>query len=121
MDKEDVYRRERMDAQGTTAGGSIRGVIPVLKIAKVVGKEYGVRPDELVKARSPWREARRVLIEMSYRLNMSYRPLQKLGDELGGIGGAAVAPNHNRIQKHMLNDRRFAKRVEKIYKSILSQ
>jgi putative transposase len=101
--------------------GSIRSVIPVLKIATVVGKEYGVRPEELVKARSPWREARRVLIEMSYRLNMSYRPLQKLGDELGGIGGAAVAHNHNRIQKQMLYDKKFAKRVEKIYKIILSQ
>ncbi|MCX6356878.1 MAG: transposase [Candidatus Aureabacteria bacterium] len=101
--------------------GSLRGVIPVLKIATVVGKEYEVRPEELVKARSPWREARRVLIEMSYRLNMSYRPLQKLGDELGGIGGAAVAHNHNRLQKHMLYDKKFAKRIEEIYKSILSQ
>ena len=75
-----------------TSRGNGRG-----EIARVVGKEYGVRPEEVVKARSPWREARRVLIEMSYRLNMSYRSLQKLGDELGGIGGAAVANNHMRL------------------------
>ncbi|MCX6354913.1 MAG: hypothetical protein NTZ78_08425 [Candidatus Aureabacteria bacterium] len=101
--------------------GLLRGVIPVQEMARAVGEEYGVRPEEVVNARSPYREARRVLIEMSYRLNMSYRSLQKLGDELGGIGGAAVAQNHNRLQKQMLNDKKLARRVEKIYKSILSQ
>ena len=101
--------------------GLLRGVIPVQEMARAVGEEYGVRAEDVVNARSPYREARRVLIEMSYRLNMRYRSLQKLGDELGGIGGAAVAQNHNRLQKQMLNDKRLAQRVEKIYKSILSQ
>ena len=44
------------------------------------GEKYGVKPEELLKARSSYREARRVLIEMSHRLNMSYSPLQKLGE-----------------------------------------
>ncbi|MCX6355740.1 MAG: hypothetical protein NTZ78_12690 [Candidatus Aureabacteria bacterium] len=49
---------------------SLSGVIPVKEIARVVGKEYGVKPEELLKARSPHREGRRVLIEMSYLLNI---------------------------------------------------
>jgi chromosomal replication initiation ATPase DnaA len=90
---------------------SIRGSIPVREIARVVGEEYGVRVEELMKARSPHREARRVLIEMSYRLNMSGRPLQALGRELGGIGGDAVAHTHERMGKRMGKDRRLSKRV----------
>ena len=100
--------------------GSLRGVIPAGEIARVVGEEYGVKPEELLKVRSPYREARRVLIEMSYLLNVSYRPLEKLGDELGGIGGAAVTNNHMRLQKQMLKDRELAKRVKQIYNKLVS-
>jgi len=98
----------------------LKGAILVEEIARVVCEEYGVKPEELLKARSPYREARRVLIEMSYRLNMSYRPLQKLGEELGGIGGAAVANNHMRLQKQMLRDRKLAKRVKHIHDKVIS-
>jgi hypothetical protein len=69
---------------------------------------------------SPWREALRVLIEMSYLLNVSYRPLEKLWDELGGIGGAAVTNNHMRLQKQMLKDRELAKQVKQIYNKLVS-
>jgi len=98
----------------------LTGVIPVEEIARVVGEEYGMKPEELLRARSPYREGRRVLIEMVYRLNMSQRPLQRLGDELGGIGGAAVANNHTRIQKQILDDGRLSKRVKKIYNKLVS-
>ena len=98
----------------------LTGVIPVEEIARVVGEEYGVKAEELLRARSPHREGRRVLIEMVYRLNMSQRPLQRLGDELGGIGGAAVANNHTRIQKQILDDGRFSKRVKRIYSKLIS-
>jgi len=100
---------------------SLRGVIPVGEIARVVGEEYGVRGEELLRSRSRWREARRVMIEVNYRLNMSYRPLEQLGDELGGIGGAAVANNHMRLQKQMLKDRRLAKRVKQIQNKLISE
>jgi REP element-mobilizing transposase RayT len=98
----------------------LKGEVPVKEIARVVGEVYGVKPEELLKVRSSYREARRVLIEMSYRLNMSYSPLQKLGEELGGIGGAALANNHMRLRKQMLGDRELAKRVERIYNKLLS-
>jgi hypothetical protein len=100
---------------------SLRGVIPAEGIARVVGEEYGVKPGELMKARSPHREARRLLIEMTYRLNMSYSPLQKLGKELGGIGGGAVANTHMRLQKQMMRDRKLAKRAKRIHDKLLSK
>lgn len=89
-------------------------------IARVVGEEYGMKPEDLVKARSPHREARRVVIEMSYLLNMSYMPLGKLGDELGGVGGAAVTNNHMRFDKQMWEDRKLEKRVKQIHKKFIS-
>jgi REP element-mobilizing transposase RayT len=94
--------------------GMLMGVIPVREIARVVGEEYGVRGEELLKSRSPHREARRVLIEMSYRLNLSGKPLQELGRELGRIGGDAVAHTHERMEKQMSKDRRLLKRVEQM-------
>jgi chromosomal replication initiation ATPase DnaA len=98
----------------------LKRMISVEKIAQVVGKKYGVKPEELLKAGSSCREARRVLIEMSHRLNMSSIPLQKLGEELGGIGGAAVANNHMRLQKQMLKDGELAKRVKRIHNKLIS-
>ena len=98
----------------------LRGVIPVEEIVRVVGEEYGVRPEELLMARSVHREARRVLIEMSYRLNMSGKSLQKIGDELGCISGAAVRNNHMRLQKEMARDRALEKRVNKIHDKLVS-
>lgn len=99
---------------------SLKGVIPVEEIARVVGKEYGVKPEELLKARSPQREARRVLIEMSYRLNMIGQSLQEVGRGPGGIGGDAVAHTHERMQERMSNDRSLSRRIEKLQK-IFSQ
>ncbi|HOE26099.1 MAG TPA: hypothetical protein PK696_00185 [bacterium] len=98
----------------------LRGVIPVEEIAQAVGEEYGVKPAENFKVRSPHREARRVLLEMSYRLNTNYLPLQKLGDELGGIGGAAITNNHMRLQQQMSDDARLTRRVEKIHRKLFS-
>ena len=49
---------------------TLRKSMPVEEIANVVAAEYGVPPQEILKARSPWREARQVLVEMSYRLNV---------------------------------------------------
>jgi putative transposase len=92
----------------------LRGSIPVEEIARMVAAEYGVKPNELLKARCAHREARRVLIEMSYRFNMSGKALQQLGRELGGIGGDAVAHTHERVRSRMANDKRLWRRIEKI-------
>ena len=46
--------------------------------------------------------------------------LQKIGDELGGISGAAVTNNRMRLQKQMIKDRKLEKRVTQIYGKIPS-
>ena len=99
----------------------LRSSIPVEVIAKMVSKEYGTVPEELLTARSPWREARQVLIELSYQLNFRKKPLQKLGQELGGIGGASIAHAHKRVQKRMVSDKRLSQKVSSLHQKILSQ
>jgi len=73
---------------------------------------------ERVKARSTWREARQVWIEMSYRVHVTKKSLHEVGQELDGIGGDAVAHAHERIQRKLLKDRQLSKRVERIYQLI---
>ena len=100
---------------------SLMVVIPVEEIARVVGGEYGVKPAELLKVRSLHREARRVMIAMSYRLNSGGRAIQKLGDELGGIGGAAVRNTHIRLQEQITRDKRLSEKVRKIHERLVSK
>jgi len=92
----------------------LRKSIPVAEIARVVAAEYGVSPDEILKARSPWGGARQVLVEISYRLNVTKKSLQELGQELGGIGGDAVGHAHERFQEKMKHDKRVTQRIERI-------
>ncbi|MEI6634296.1 MAG: transposase [Chlamydiota bacterium] len=99
----------------------LRSSIPVDAIAGIVSKEYGTVPGELLAARSPWREARQVLIELVYRLNFRKKPLQELGRELGGIGGASIAHTHKRVQKKMMSDKRLSQKVHSLHQKTLSQ
>ncbi len=69
------------------------------EVAEAVAEEYGIKPEEIPRAQSKWREARQVVIELSYQLNFRKKSLQKLGEELEGIGGDGIAHTHQRIQK----------------------
>ena len=97
---------------------TLQKTIPVEEIAEIVAQDYGVEPQEIVKARSPWREARQVLIEMSYRLHVTKKSLHELGQDLSGISGDAVAHAHERIQKRILNDRQLSERIDRVYRNI---
>lgn len=97
---------------------SLIAVPSVERIARVVGEEYGVNPEELLKVRAPHREARRVLIGTSYRMSSGGISIRRLGQELGGIGGAAVRIAHLRLQDQLSRDRRLAVRVRKIIEHI---
>jgi len=97
---------------------TLQKTIPVEHIAEIVAQGYGVKAQEIVKARSPWREARQVLIELSYRLHVTKRSLHKLGQDLGGISGDAVSHAHERIQKKIIKDRQLSERIDKIYRTI---
>ena len=97
----------------------LKSSIPVEVFAKIVSKEYGTVPEELLVARSSYREARQVLIELSYRLNFGKTPLQRLGQELGGIGGASIAHIHKRVQKRMASDKRLSKKINSLHQKII--
>lgn len=100
---------------------ALRSTVSVKEIAGAVGKEYGMRPEELLPAWSKWHEARQMVIELSYRLNFRKTSLQKLGLELGGIGGDAIAHNHARIQKVLEKDAKLLKRINLIERKLRSQ
>jgi len=97
---------------------TLQKTIPVAEIAKIVAQEYGLKPQEIVKARSLWREARQVLLEMSYRVHLRKKSLYELGQDLGGISGDAVAHAHERIQKKIQKDKQLSERIDTIYRNI---
>ncbi len=96
----------------------LQKTISVKEIAEIVAQDYGVEPQEIVKARSQWREARQVLIEMSYRLHVTKKSLHELGQDLGGITGDAVSHAHERIQKRIIKDRQLSELIDKVYRNI---
>ena len=100
---------------------TLKKVVPVNEIAQAVGDKYGVKPEELLRTRSRWREARQVLIELAYQLNFRKKSLQKLGEELGGVGGDSVAHAHQRIQDKMKKDKKLSRLVDQTYKKLISQ
>lgn len=100
---------------------TLKKSMPVQDIAKAVAEEYRVKPEEIVVARSKWREARQVLIELSHQLNFRKKSLRKLGEELGGIGGDGIAHAHQRMQRRMQKDKRLSRRVNNVLQNIFSQ
>lgn len=95
--------------------------VPVEKIAGAVAEEYEVKPEEIKRVRSKWREARQILIELSHQLNFREKSLQELGEELGGIGGGGISHTHQRIQNKTKKDKKLSRRINRIYQEIISQ
>ena len=86
----------------------------IAELAGKVAAEYGVNPPELLEARSKHKEARKVLIELSYRLCLEHKTLREIGRELGGISGAGIARVHERLQEAIKKDINLRERIEKI-------
>lgn len=89
---------------------------PTEKILRVVAKEYGVKESELLVSRSRHKEARQVLIELSYRYCLFNKSLRELGKELGGISGSGVARVHERVNKRIKEDKQLEGRISKLAK-----
>ncbi|MDY7029361.1 MAG: transposase [Spirochaetota bacterium] len=98
----------------------IQKAIETREIARAVAEDYGVKEEELIKRRSRYREARQVLIELSYRLNLGRKSMEQLGKELGGVRGDAISHTHNRMQRKMDRNRSLFRRAEKIKNELLS-
>ena len=98
----------------------LKRLILAEEIAGLVAEEYGIKPEDILRARSKWREARQVLIELSYQLNFRKKSLRELGEELGGISGAALTHTHHRLHKKMEKDKKLFRRVNRIYQEIIS-
>ena len=119
--KEQFLDIEALKNQDYSGLKELKRLIPVEEIAGAVAEEYGIKPEEILRARSKWREARQVLIELSYRLNFRKKSLRELGEELGGISAGGLTHTHQRIQKKMKRDKKLSRRVNRIYQEIISQ
>jgi putative transposase len=86
----------------------------ISEIAGKVAKEYGVSPAELLEARSKHKEARKVLIELSYRICLEDKTLRELGRELGGISGAGIGLVHTRLKEEIKKDSSLEEKIAKI-------
>lgn len=87
-------------------------------IAKAVAKGYGISEKEIYSMRSNHREARQVLMELSYAANRRVMSLKEIGDELGGITGSAVSQVHKRIQAKIKEDKILAKKLDVFVKEL---
>jgi len=88
--------------------------MPIKEIAEAVAEEYGVMVSEITKKYSKHREARLMLLELCYRLNLRKRSTREMGTELGGISGEQVIQAHRLMQKRIKEDRVLWKRVEEV-------
>lgn len=93
---------------------TIRTPLPIKKIAEAVAEEYGLKSGEIIKKYSKHREARLVLLEICYRLNLRKMSTGEMGTDLGGISGEQVSQVHKVMQTRIKQERKLAKRVEKI-------
>lgn len=99
----------------------LKRIIPVEEIAGLVAANYGIKPGDILAARSKYREARQILIELSYRLNFRKKSLRELGEELGGISSAALTHTHRRIGKKSERDKMLSQRLNRICQELISQ
>ena len=88
--------------------------MPIQEIAEAVAKEYGLKAGEIIKKHSKHREARLVLLEICYRLNLRKMSTREMGTELGGISGEQVSQVHKVMRERIKKERKLTKRVEEI-------
>ena len=93
---------------------TIRTPKPIKEIAEAVAEKYGLKSGEIIKKYSKHREARLELLEICYRLNLRKMSTREMGTDLGGISGEQVSQVHKVMQARIKQERKLAKRVEKI-------
>ena len=81
--KEQVMDIKSLKAKDYPGLKELKRSVPVEEIVIAVAKEYGTYPKNILRAHSKRREARQVLIELSYQTNFRKKSLMQLGDELG--------------------------------------
>lgn len=88
------------------------------KIAGIVAKAYGVKAEEILVMRSKHKEARKALIELSYRFCLFSKSLRELGQELGGMSGPGIARVHERLKDKMDKDKHLRNKILRLAKAI---
>ena len=98
----------------------IKKAIPIKELAEAVAKEYGVKAEEISKSRSRHKEARQVLLDITYRTNFKMVSLKEMGQELGGVSGERINQVHKKVQIELKQNKQLEERIEKIMESLLT-
>lgn len=92
--------------------------IPVKDIADAVASSYQVKIGDIIEKKSKHNEARSILIELSYLLNIHSKSMTEIGRELGGISGSGVCYAHKRIRDRLNKDKDFKENFDGIATSL---
>ena len=95
--------------------------VPVERIAKAVASEYRLNAESILRKNSPFSEARQVLIEICYRLNVKGKNMREMGSDLGGICGSRIGRVHAMMQKKARMDPALKKRIDRLIQQLMGQ
>jgi len=87
--------------------------VTVEEIAEEAGKEFGMKPGELIRRYSRAGEARQALIDLCCRYAIQSMSLKEIGQELG-ISAGGLARGRDRFRGKLKKDRALAARIERI-------
>ena len=88
------------------------------KVLRLVSRQMKVKREELIRRRTPFRDARAVAIELLYRYSAIKQ--REIGKRLGEIDYSAVSRERTRLRQRVKLDRDLAKSVREI-ESVLDQ
>ncbi len=115
---EDILKQRELPAYDYSHLKEIRKPFPVKELAVAVAKEYQIEAEEIIKARSRYKEARQVLLEIVYQTNLKRMSLDEMGQELGGISGERITQVHKRVQMELKQSRQLEGLMKRIIESL---
>ena len=92
--------------------------VPSNEIARLVADEYGVSPEVILQRRSPFAEARKMLIALSCQLNLRKKNMRQLGEELGGISSIQVSRTRREFERYMQANANVAERYNRLIQTL---
>lgn len=88
------------------------------EVVKAVAAEFGAKPEDITKWRSPHVDAKLLLIHLCYRYALRGSPLRQIGEALGGIGVSGMEKGRKRFQVHLERDKRLAMHLVKVEEAL---
>lgn len=115
---ENILKQRELPAYDYSHLKEIKKPIPIKELVKAVAKEYQVEAEEIIKGRSRYKEARQVLLDITYRTNFKRMSLKEMGQELGGVSGERITQVHKKVQMELKQNKQLEGRIKRITESL---